>query len=87
MACGRPVVLSKTRGLWAPESLRDGDNVVLVEPGEPAALAAAVQGLLDDPARAAAIGTAARTDVAAHASVEEYARRLERVCRLAIDRP
>jgi glycosyltransferase involved in cell wall biosynthesis len=87
MACGRPVVLSRTRGLWEPEALHDGENVVLVEPGNRDALAAAVRTLLDEPERAAAIGAAARTDVAAHASVEQYAQRLERVCRLAIDRP
>lgn len=87
MACARPVILSRTRGLWQPDALRDGDNVVLVPPGDADALAAAVQGLLDDPERAALIGARARADVVQNATVEEYARRLECVCRLAIEQP
>ena len=38
-ACARPVVLSRTRGLWDPEALRDGENVLLVPPGDPDAIA------------------------------------------------
>ena len=34
-ACARPVVLSRTRGLWDPDRLRDGENVLLVPPGRP----------------------------------------------------
>lgn len=87
MACARPVVLSRTRGLWQPQALRDGDNVVLVSPADPDALAGAIQGLLDDPEGAAAIAARARAEVVRNATVEEYAHRLERVCRLAIERP
>src|SRR3954452_1569394 len=56
MACARPVVLSRTRGLWAPETLRDGENVVLTIPGDAAELARAVRLVLDDSARAASMG-------------------------------
>ena len=41
-ACARPVVLTRTRGLWDPHGLRDGENVLLVPPGDPAAFAAAI---------------------------------------------
>ena len=87
MACARPVVLSKTRGLWQPETLRDGENVVLVDPGDPEALARAVRDLLDDSPRAEAIGHAARADVVRDARVELYAARLLEVCRAAARRP
>jgi glycosyltransferase involved in cell wall biosynthesis len=83
MACGRPVVLSRTRGLWAPEALSDGANVVLVEPGDPEALASAVRSVLADPAGANALGRAARTYVLRDANVETYAARLLDVCRTA----
>lgn len=86
MACGRPVVLSRTRGLWKPETLHDGKDVIFVPPGEPTALANAVRGLLADPERAAGIGAAARRNVEAGATVEDFASRLERVCRIAISR-
>lgn len=84
MATGRPVVLTRTQGLWAPDELRDGDNLVLVPPGRPHELAAAVRGLLDDPARAAALGGSARASVTRDAGVERYADRLLDVCRLAL---
>ncbi len=87
MACGRPVVLSRTRGLWAPQTLRDGENIVLAAPGDPAELARSVRGVLDDEARGRAIGSAARAGVLRDATVEAYAERLLEVCRLAIERP
>jgi glycosyltransferase involved in cell wall biosynthesis len=59
MASGTPLVASDTSAL--PEVVgRDGSCGVLVPPGDPAALAAAIDELLRDPARRAAIGVAAR---------------------------
>ena len=87
MACGRPVVLTRSRGLWAPETLHDGENVVLVPPGDAEALAAAVRGLLGDPGRAAAIGAEAQAGVVRDGTVEAYAGRLLDICNLAIERP
>lgn len=84
MSTGRPVVLTRTRGLWAPDELRDGENVALARPRDPQELAAAVRGLLDDPARAAAVGAAARASVVRDAGIERYADRLLEVCRLAL---
>jgi len=84
MACSRPVVLSRTRGLWSPESLRDGENVVLTPPGDAAELARSVRGVLEDEPRSSAIGSAARAEVLRAATVEAYAERLLEVCRLAL---
>jgi glycosyltransferase involved in cell wall biosynthesis len=86
-ACARPVVLTRARGLWDPEALRDGENVLLVPPGDPDALAAAVGRVLASPQLAAAVGSAARATVEATASVERYAERLLAICRTAIERP
>ncbi|PTL56482.1 glycosyltransferase [Paraconexibacter algicola] len=60
-AAGCCVVASAHGGL--PEMLRDGETGVLVPPGDPAALAAALGDLVDDPARRDALGAAAREDV------------------------
>jgi glycosyltransferase involved in cell wall biosynthesis len=87
MACARPVVLTRTRGLWAPDTLRDGENVLLTAPGDAQDLARAVSRILDDGARGASIGAAARAEVERNASVDAYAERLLDVCRLAIERP
>ena len=55
---GRPVIATAVGGL--PEIVRDGENGVLVPPGDPDALAAAMIGLLDDPQRSSAMGERAR---------------------------
>jgi glycosyltransferase involved in cell wall biosynthesis len=47
MGLGRPVVATARGG--AAEYLRDGVNALVVEPGDPAAVAAAVRRLADDP--------------------------------------
>jgi phosphatidylinositol alpha-1,6-mannosyltransferase len=57
-ACGRPVVAGTSGG--APEAVQEGVTGHVVEPRSPAVVADAIAGLLDDPARAAAMGKAGR---------------------------
>lgn len=88
-ACGRPVVLTRTRGLW-DDRLRDGEQISFVPPGDADALAHAVDALLAAPDRAAALGRAARAHVEATATVDAYAERLLATCQGAVarsDRP
>ncbi|WP_250279843.1 glycogen synthase [Frankia sp. Cppng1_Ct_nod] len=58
MACATSVVASRVGGI--PEVVDDGVTGLLVPPDNPAALAAAVNELLADPTRAAAMGRAGR---------------------------
>jgi 2-deoxystreptamine N-acetyl-D-glucosaminyltransferase/2-deoxystreptamine glucosyltransferase len=58
MRAGLPIVGSATGGI--PEVVRDGETGVLCPPGDAAAFAAAIDGLLADPARRAAMGAAGR---------------------------
>ena len=58
MALGKPIVASKVGGV--PELLGEGEAGVLVPPGDSRALAHAICALLDDPARAKALGEAGR---------------------------
>jgi glycogen synthase len=62
MAAGLPVVASAVGGI--PDAL--GDAGRLVRPGDPAALAAAVDEVLDDPDLAAELGQTARWRAAAY---------------------
>lgn len=54
----RPVVASRVEGI--PEVVFDGESGILVPPGDPDALAAAIEELLADPERARALGARAR---------------------------
>lgn len=62
MACGAPVVASTAGGI--AEVVDDGHTGALVPPGDIAALAAAIGGLLDDPEQRALIGGRASRRVA-----------------------
>jgi len=62
-AQGLPVVAAAHGGL--PEIIRHEETGLLVEPGSPAALAAALRRLADEPRAAAAMGAAAAADVTA----------------------
>jgi alpha-maltose-1-phosphate synthase len=58
MACGTAVAGSRTGGI--PEVVADGETGLLVPPGEPEPLAAALNALISDPGRAEAMGRAGR---------------------------
>lgn len=60
MSCGRPIILSKTCGIWAPDLLKDGENCILVPPGDAAALGAAIGRVRSDRGLALKLGRAAR---------------------------
>jgi glycosyltransferase involved in cell wall biosynthesis len=79
MACGVPLVA--TTGGALPEVVgRHDDTALLVPPGDPESLAAAINRLLDDPARRTRIGLAGRERVferytwaaTAKGTVEQY---------------
>lgn len=62
MACATPLVVSRAGAI--PEVVgADGDCAELVEPGDPDALRAALEDLLDDPGRRARMGRAGRRRV------------------------
>lgn len=80
MACGTPVILTRTRGLWSSSMVRDGENALLVPPGDPVALAEAVGRLRTDaPLRARLVAEGLKT-VRERADIRGYATRLEQVC-------
>jgi glycosyltransferase involved in cell wall biosynthesis len=78
MACGKAVILTRTRGLWEPEVMRHMHNCYLVEPGSVADMARAIVWLKDHPAEAAAIGQRARKTVEEQYTSKHLAAALER---------
>jgi starch synthase len=71
MACGAAVVASAVGGI--PEVVADGQSGLLVPPGDERALAAAVNALLADPARAAEFGAYGRRRATAEFSWDKIA--------------
>jgi glycosyltransferase involved in cell wall biosynthesis len=70
MAAARPVIATRVGGV--PDAIQDGETGVLVPPGDPEALAAALQAVIGAPERARRLGTAAQ----AHARVEYHESRV-----------
>jgi len=85
MACGAPVVLTETRGLWNRAQLRDRDNVRLVPPADSTALAAAVRDTLArDTASQCAAGV---RYIAQHGNIAGFANGIAAACERAITNP
>ena len=72
MASGLPVVATKVGAV--PDLLDDGVDGLLVEPGDPAALASALAGVVGDAERRVALGAAARARAERLASEDVYGR-------------
>ncbi len=81
MAMARAVVATDAGGV--PEIVVDGETGVLVPPADPPALAAAVQALLDAPARAARLGAAGRRRAESTFALASHVAAVERVYREA----
>jgi glycosyltransferase involved in cell wall biosynthesis len=71
LAAGRPVVVSDVGGL--PEIVRDGSTGVVVPPEDPAALAAALAAVMDDPRGAQRMAQAGMTDARTRFAFSRYA--------------
>jgi glycosyltransferase involved in cell wall biosynthesis len=83
MHAGRPVVASRVGGI--PDLT--GAGALLVPPGDPAALSAAVMAVLDQPALAARLSQAASAQAASFPSIEDVlAETLARYARVAAHR-
>jgi glycosyltransferase involved in cell wall biosynthesis len=73
MACGKPVVVSRTAAITSGYGLEHDVNCVLVSPGEREELEHAVNGVLEDPGHASALGARARETVERQLGWERYA--------------
>ncbi|MEX5631852.1 glycogen synthase [Parafrankia sp. FMc2] len=85
MACGTAVVASRVGGI--PEVVAHGETGLLVPPDDPATLAAAVNELLADPARAARMGRAGRERAVAAFGWAAVAERTARLYSHLVDGP
>lgn len=63
MACGKAVIVTRTRGLWDPAVMQHLYNCYLVAPGDVAGMRAALQWLTAHPNEVQRLGAAARATV------------------------
>jgi glycosyltransferase involved in cell wall biosynthesis len=75
MACGKPVVATPVGGV--ARAVVDGVTGLLVPPGEPGRLAAAIGALLHDPAAAERMGTEGRRRVEERYSLDRFTRSVD----------
>jgi hypothetical protein len=66
MACGKAVLLTRTRGTWGGGLIRHGENCHLVAAGDVGALSEGIERLSADAAYRQRLGTAARRTVEEH---------------------
>ncbi len=81
MACGVPVILTDTEGLWSREMMVDQKNVLLCRAGDPEDLAAKVRRILEEPATAKRLGQEGRRTVCDAGNIRHFAARIEAFCR------
>jgi glycosyltransferase involved in cell wall biosynthesis len=73
MSCGKPVILSKIKGLWNRDLLIDGENCLLVPPGDAESLSLAIARVRSDADLRARLGRAARATTVAHFGLNKIA--------------
>jgi glycosyltransferase involved in cell wall biosynthesis len=83
MACGCPVVLTETEGLWSRTQMIDGENVRLVRPSDSAQLAEQVSLLLSSAETAERLARAGRATAERVGNIEAFATGVARGCALA----
>ncbi|MBN1558249.1 MAG: glycosyltransferase [Lentisphaerae bacterium] len=81
LACGVPVVATEVGGI--PEMVRHGETGLLAAPGDADGFRAGLEALLDDPARAAAMGARGRAFAEREYGPERWVRDMEEVYRAA----
>lgn len=85
MACGTPVVLTRTRGCWFGSEVKDGDHLLFVPVKNADAIAAAVKKIGSHKNFAQTLGAQGAQLVAKHYTIEQMSRRLEDVASATLD--
>ena len=86
MACEKPVILTRTAGLWENRNLKDGENIRFVPPGDHRTLSEALSEILKGQILRSRLGRKGRQYVMSHARIDFFARRIEKRCRLLMEK-
>ena len=80
MACGAPVVLTETEGLWSRAQIENGRNVLFVPPEDGTSLADRVRELIGSDDAIERFGRAGRETVEQSANIGHFASGVARAC-------
>jgi len=80
MACGIPVIMTHTSGIWDASKLHDGVNILLVSVGGTSQIIAHIEKLLSDPNYSQSIAEKGRQLTLNEWNMEQWTDVLERVC-------
>lgn len=80
MACGCPVILTRTKGLWSNEWLVDGENVIFVPPRDHVTLIEKINLLVKNDELNYKLSRNGRLLTEKEANIIEFAKKLEMIC-------
>ena len=80
MACGTPVLITQTAGLWDHHYLRDMENIVFIHTNKPEEWAKTIDRITADHELLKRLSAAACQYVSVHGQIERFADRLEQLC-------
>jgi len=86
MACGCPVALTRTQGIWSKETLVDGHNVVFMKPFDVNSVVAAIQKIRKADTLRQKLSKTGRETVKKTAASNHFAERMELICLDAVKR-
>lgn len=84
MACGTPVVITKTSGLWSEQMMINGYNVVFIKVGDSQDMADKINKVCSDSQLSERLSRAGRDTVEREATIDQFANRLENLCQRVI---
>lgn len=79
MACGTPIVMTRTQGIWDAEIMKDLENCILVKPGQSEEMATVVRNFSNDTDGIKKIKINGLSTVQNHYESREFARKIERL--------
>ncbi len=85
MSCGKPVVISRNKGLWTDSLLVDGQNCLLVPPGDAGAMGEAIGRLRRDDDLCKRIGVAARQTAVTHFGLDKIQHGAVQIAKLGME--
>lgn len=84
MACGTPVVITRTSGLWSEKMMRDGYNVIFTKIGDSQDIAEKINQVCGDSELNEWLSSAGRETVEREATIDQFADRIESLCQRVI---